>query len=150
MRKKKQAQVKKEQRRSSSETKRVLETFTIPTAGPPEYSVRPPTVQPLEPPIYELPQEYLDQQYPTYHHEEHQDAIPSALSRIPFIHDPGDGPRVRDARVFISSSFAAPPSLDDALCAEFAQDEILEMLLSVLPEETALVRLMLCSTSDLL
>lgn len=56
-----------------------------------------------------------------------------------YIHDPGTGPRVRDARAFLGSYFALPPSLDDPLCAEFAQEEVLQMLMTVLPEETALV-----------
>jgi hypothetical protein len=30
----------------------------------------------------------------------------------PFIHDPGNGPRVRDARIFMSSFFAQPVALD--------------------------------------
>jgi hypothetical protein len=34
---------------------------------------------------------------------------------IPSIHDPGNGPRVRDVRAFLSSFFAQPPSLDDPL-----------------------------------
>jgi hypothetical protein len=57
-----------------------------------------------------------------------------------YIHDPGNGPRVRDTRAFLSSYFAQPPSLDEPLCAEFAQEEVLQMLMTVLPEETALVR----------
>ncbi|KAH9948079.1 hypothetical protein B0H21DRAFT_806180 [Amylocystis lapponica] len=65
--------------------------------------------------------------------------IPEALTKTPFIHDPGNGPRVRDARAFLASSFASPPSLDDPLCAEFAQDEVLQMLCSVLPMETATI-----------
>ncbi|KAF7373342.1 hypothetical protein MSAN_00543800 [Mycena sanguinolenta] len=61
------------------------------------------------------------------------------LFQKPFIYDPGNGHRVRDTRAFLSSSFAAPPALDDPLCAEFSQDEILQMLRTVLPEETALI-----------
>ncbi|KAG5640822.1 hypothetical protein DXG03_006894 [Asterophora parasitica] len=74
----------------------------------------------------------------------------------PFIYDPGNGPRVRDTRAFLASKFfAQPPALDvrshfrvllpctqklqDPLCAEFAQEEVLQMLMTVLPEETALV-----------
>lgn len=57
----------------------------------------------------------------------------------PNIYDPGNGPRVRDTRAFISSFFAQPPALDDELCAEFAQEEVLQMLCTVLPEETAIV-----------
>lgn len=58
----------------------------------------------------------------------------------PIIHDPGNGPRVRNMRAFLDSSFSQPAWLDDPLCAEFAQREILQMLCTVLPEETALVR----------
>lgn len=57
----------------------------------------------------------------------------------PNIYDPGNGPRVRDTHTFLSSFFAQPPALDDPLCAEFAQEEILQMLCTVLPEETAIV-----------
>ena len=58
----------------------------------------------------------------------------------PIIHDPGNGPRVKDMRAFLNSSFSQPAWMDDPLCAEFAQREILQMLCTVLPEETALVR----------
>jgi hypothetical protein len=58
----------------------------------------------------------------------------------PIIHDPGNGPRVKDMRAFLESSFSQPAWMDDPLCAEFAQREILQMLCTVLPEETALVR----------
>ncbi|KAF8797673.1 hypothetical protein BYT27DRAFT_7237134 [Phlegmacium glaucopus] len=66
-------------------------------------------------------------------------AVEEAMFKQPFIHDPGNGPRVRIARDFISSFFAQPPALDDPLCAEFAQEEVLQMLCTILPEETALV-----------
>ena len=58
----------------------------------------------------------------------------------PIIHDPGNGPRVRNMHAFLDSSFSQPAWTDDPLCAEFAQREILQMLYTVLPEETALVR----------
>lgn len=64
--------------------------------------------------------------------------VEEALQR-PFIYDPGNGPRIRDARMFLNSSFAQPVSEEDELCKEFAQKEVLEMLMAVLPEETALV-----------
>ncbi|KAI9571819.1 hypothetical protein HD554DRAFT_1999169, partial [Boletus coccyginus] len=57
----------------------------------------------------------------------------------PNIYDPGNGPRVRDARTFLSSFFAQPPALEDELCAEFAQEEVLQMLCTVLPEESAII-----------
>ena len=74
-------------------------------------------------------------------HEKNEPPIPPSLLKIPFIHDPGNGPRVKDARAFITSSLAAPPSVDDPLCAEFAEEAVFQMLCTVLPEETALVRL---------
>jgi len=58
----------------------------------------------------------------------------------PIIHDPGNGPRVRNMHAFLDSSFAQPAWTADPLSAEFAQCEILQMLCTVLPEETALVR----------
>lgn len=58
----------------------------------------------------------------------------------PIIHDPGNGPRVKNMRAFLNSSFSQPAWMDDPLCAEFAQREILQMLCTVLPEETAFVR----------
>ncbi|KAK2464123.1 hypothetical protein APHAL10511_003871 [Amanita phalloides] len=59
---------------------------------------------------------------------------------MPYIHDPGNGPRVRDTRAFLSSTyFAQKPAMHIPLCAEFAQPEILEMLRTILPEETALI-----------
>ncbi|KAF9006962.1 hypothetical protein BDQ17DRAFT_1238553 [Cyathus striatus] len=62
------------------------------------------------------------------------------MLKPPFIHDPGNGPRVRDARAFLESEFFAQrPALDDPLCAEFAQEEVLQMLLTVLPEEAAII-----------
>ena len=76
--------------------------------------------------------------------KEHHDHFPEGehdglVPQTPYIHDPGNGPRVRDTRAFLSSFFAQPPSLDDPLCAEFAQQEVCQMLYTVLPEETALV-----------
>ena len=59
----------------------------------------------------------------------------------PIIVNHGAGPRVRDMRAFLDSRFAQPPWTADPLCAEFGQREILQMLCTVLPEETALVRL---------
>ena len=58
----------------------------------------------------------------------------------PILVNHGDGPRVRDMHAFLDSSFAQPAWTADPLCAEFAQREILQMLRTVLPEETALVR----------
>ncbi|KAI0696404.1 hypothetical protein C8T65DRAFT_663849 [Cerioporus squamosus] len=82
---------------------------------------------------------YVYPQYPPYPPGEEDSPIPPALLKIPFIHDPGNGPRVKDVRAFLSSRLAAPPSVDDPLCAEFAEEAVAEMLGSVLPEETALI-----------
>ena len=67
-------------------------------------------------------------------------SIPSSLLKPPFIHDPGSGPRVKDVHAFLESRLASPPSLDDPLCGEFADEAVLQMLCTVLPEETAMVR----------
>lgn len=69
---------------------------------------------------------------------ESQDEILLRLTN-PIIHDPGSGPRVISAREFIESSFAQPACTSNALRAEFAQPEVLQMLCTVLPEETAIV-----------
>ncbi|PPQ66861.1 hypothetical protein CVT24_008569 [Panaeolus cyanescens] len=66
-------------------------------------------------------------------------AVEKALFEEPFIQDPGNGPRVRDTKAFMRSFFAQPPAWDDPLCAEFAQEEIFQMLRTVLPEDMALV-----------
>lgn len=95
----------------------------------------PPPVHELEPPPSEIsclgyePPPKL----PAPHVQEFHEEV------LPIIHDPGNGPRVRDVRGFLSSFFAHPPSLDDPLCAEFSQEEVLQMLCTALPEETAMV-----------
>ncbi|GBE87091.1 hypothetical protein SCP_1003380 [Sparassis crispa] len=108
-----------------------------------------PAPRPLAPQTPQTPQPRLkasDDIHINHHDHEkeerpinHKDDAPTphALTKTLFIHDPGNGPRVRDVDAFLASSFAAPPSFDDPLCAEFAQDEVLEMLCAVLPEETA-------------
>lgn len=62
------------------------------------------------------------------------------LPQEPFIYDPGNGPRVRSTGAFLASFFAQKPALHDPMCAEFAQEEVLQMLKTVLPDETATVR----------
>ncbi|KAF9075781.1 hypothetical protein BDP27DRAFT_1211948 [Rhodocollybia butyracea] len=62
-----------------------------------------------------------------------------ALFQKPYIYDPGNGPRVRDTRAVTSRYFSQPPAFDDPLCAEFAQEEVLQMLSTVLPDELALI-----------
>ena len=59
--------------------------------------------------------------------------------RGPPLYDPGTGPRIKSMDEFLRSRFASEPTWEDELCAEFAQEEMLEMLRAVLPEEMALV-----------
>ena len=60
-----------------------------------------------------------------------------------------NGPRVLDVDAFLESSYAAAPALDaeendversDVGCAMYARPGVREMLVGVLPKETALVR----------
>lgn len=95
----------------------------------------PPLVHELEPPpsniacaVHEPPPKLLSPHVQELHEEV-----------LPIIHDPGNGPRVRDVRGFLASFFAQPPSLEDPLCAEFSQEEVLQMLCTALSEETAMV-----------
>lgn len=67
------------------------------------------------------------------------DKLEELLLRGPPVYDPGTGPRVKSMGEFLRSSFASEPTWDDELCAEFAQEEMVEMLRSVLPGEMALV-----------
>lgn len=57
----------------------------------------------------------------------------------PCVTDQGNGPHVNDVRAFLASRLCSAPSLDDALCAEFAREEVREMLGAVLPEDMALI-----------
>lgn len=65
--------------------------------------------------------------------------VEEAMFEPPFIHDPGNGPRVKDVKMFLKSSFAQPVAQGDEVCREFGQIEVLEMLQTILPEDTALV-----------
>lgn len=114
-------------RQSLSSLDNVHTTELSDRSSPAPYTLRPPTND-LTPPVQEV---YI----PARDDEEHEGLIP----QTPYIHDPGNGPRVRDTRAFLNSYFAQPPALNDPLCAEFAQEEVSEMLCSVLPMETALV-----------
>ena len=64
---------------------------------------------------------------------------PPSLS-MAFLHDPGNGPRVRNVKEFLKSRFAAPASVEHEYCGVFVHDKILEALRAVLPDEMALVR----------
>ncbi|KAI0789194.1 hypothetical protein C8Q75DRAFT_766936 [Abortiporus biennis] len=113
-----------------SSTPSPLKTAPNPPTPPPNYVslVRHPTIIQQPPPTY------------PYHLDDDSDHNPGLqLPQRPFIEDPGNGPRVRDPGAFLASSFASPASVDDPLCAEFAQEEILQMLCSVLPQETAMI-----------
>ncbi|KAG2338947.1 hypothetical protein BDR05DRAFT_892515 [Suillus weaverae] len=107
-------------------------TSIIQATAPPE---PPPLVHELEPPPSDVvfpvhvPQHKIFAPHVQELHEE----------VLPIIHDPGNGPRVRDVRGFLASFFAQPPSLEDPLCAEFSQEEVLQMLCTTLSEETAMV-----------
>ena len=57
----------------------------------------------------------------------------------PFLHDPGNGIRVTNIFAFLASPLMQPPSMDDEECAQFAQPDILSILLTMLPKELALV-----------
>ena len=82
-------------------------------------------------------------------HAEEMDAVITVEQAVesekllpePPVYDPGSGPRVKSMEEFLRSSFASEPTWDDELCAEFAQEEMLEMLRAVLPNEMALVSL---------
>lgn len=102
-------------------------TSVIEATAPPE---SPPPVHELHPPSGDIPHT----QRTPYLQDRRDDVLPSTS-----IHDPGNGPRVRDVQAFLSSFFAQPPSLEDPLCAEFSQEEVLQMLCTILPGETAMV-----------
>ncbi|KAI4520216.1 hypothetical protein K525DRAFT_204212 [Schizophyllum commune Loenen D] len=100
---------------------------------------RPPSHEPIHehPSPAHYPQQLSRIPQPTSYPPQHE---PTPLPAQPFIYDPGNGPRVRDARAFVDSPFFAhAPAFEDPLCAEFAQGEVLEMLRMVLPEEMALI-----------
>ena len=44
--------------------------------------------------------------------------VEQVLLQDPFLYDPGNGPRVRDARAFMASFFARPPALEVSRSAE--------------------------------
>ncbi|TFK47223.1 hypothetical protein OE88DRAFT_1686660 [Heliocybe sulcata] len=117
-RRKKRAQVKKEKRQISQEREVPHELLRVlsPERTPEPLSPRPEELSKIRAAVEQAP-----------------------LPKGPCIVDPGNGPRVKDISVFLSSRFAAPPAANDPMCAEFAQEEVLEMLSTVLPEEMAMV-----------
>lgn len=118
---------------SSSLYTAVLSTLPVSLSAQDTRSLTTPTVDNEASESAEQFQQYLD----AWNKDEGD--IPELL-RKPCVEDLGNGPHVRDLKVFLSSKIAAPPSYEDPLCAEFAQDEVLEMLCTLLPEETAMVR----------
>ena len=66
-------------------------------------------------------------------------ALPQTNLESPFISDPGNGPRVKDAGALLASFFCPAPSLEDEACAAFARTGVLHVLEAVLPKEVALV-----------
>ncbi|KAJ3559220.1 hypothetical protein NP233_g11320 [Leucocoprinus birnbaumii] len=121
---------------------------SIPSPSPPSTEIpTPPPPQTTSPnkkrnPITSL-LELASQSYSPQLHNYSSQYSPkheALLLEKPFIYDPGNGPRVRDTKAFLSSNFfAQPPAWDIPLCAEFAQDEVLEMIRTVLSEELALM-----------
>jgi hypothetical protein len=109
---------------SVKETKLAVEQ--APTAEP--VPAPAPAPAPVSPSALELPHSTLAEAYP--------DGLPP-----PCIEDPGTGPRVRDAKAFLASPFAVRTAhAEDApLCAEMAQEEVLAMIMELLPEELAQV-----------
>ncbi|TFK29070.1 hypothetical protein FA15DRAFT_664377 [Coprinopsis marcescibilis] len=64
--------------------------------------------------------------------------VEAVLAQPPFIHDPGNGPRVRDVKEFLRSRFFKEEvAMDVPMCREFGQEEVLQMLCSVLDGECA-------------
>ncbi|KAJ7179584.1 hypothetical protein C8R46DRAFT_1074163 [Mycena filopes] len=122
---------KKKQKGARSKPRLSLEStssFSTASSGDSQHVRTPPPISPIHTPQIAEPDAVFEGEYPG-----------EGLFQKPFIHDPGNGHRVRDTRAFLSSFFAQPPALDDPLCAEFSQEEVLQMLCTVLPEETALI-----------
>jgi hypothetical protein len=72
-------------------------------------------------------------------------ALAAALSPAvsnPYVEQTSRGIRVRNARTFVASPLASPPAdaAEAPLCAELAQEEVLDMLRELLPDELAVVR----------
>ena len=93
-----------------------------------------PSSHSLDPPPPDNPPDHSESNY-----------IPNDSTPLqrPFIHNPGNGPRVSDMSAYLASFFVPPPAFDDLLCATLtarAYDVIgmLEGALS-LPREVALV-----------
>ncbi|QRV92523.1 hypothetical protein RhiJN_20541 [Ceratobasidium sp. AG-Ba] len=66
-----------------------------------------------------------------------KDAKPTGIAAA--ILDPGTGPRVRDLFSFLSSPFAARPSLEDAVCDWFFDSTTFGIIEQLLPDELALI-----------
>ena len=57
----------------------------------------------------------------------------------PCIHDPGNGPRVKDLMSFLKSAISSPPSWDVEDCMEYHHQEVFDFLITLLPFEQAVV-----------
>jgi len=75
--------------------------------------------------------------------EEEEDTLHPPIPQ-PCIHDPGNGPRVRDVEGFLQSRFSSPPSWEDWECMTYHEQEVMDFLTQLLPVEQALVCLLLC------
>jgi hypothetical protein len=63
---------------------------------------------------------------------------PPPLPR-PCIHDPGNGPRVKDLMGFLKSPISSQPSWNVIDCMEYHHQEVIDFLLTLLPFEQAVV-----------
>jgi hypothetical protein len=57
----------------------------------------------------------------------------------PCIHDPGNGPRVKDLIGFLKSPFSSEPSWDVEDCMAYHQQEVMDFLTTLLPFEQGVV-----------
>lgn len=101
----------------------------------------PPPSEPL-PPHRASPKHSIPYQHP-------DDPLP-----MPCVHDPGNGPRVKDLFAFIESAYATKPTLDDPQCREYYYQDVLDLLVELLPRETAVVssfsKHMICEMDSLM
>ena len=142
---KKKARVKKA-RSQAAPAPAIAQTTLLALANLPESAFDPPAARiedfpspPVHPDEFVITASSIDEfPLPPPQHRVVAPIEPPALS-MAFLHDPGNGPRVRNVGEFLKSPFAAPASLEHEYCGAFANDGILEALRAVLPEEMALV-----------
>ena len=64
----------------------------------------------------------------------------------PCIHDPGNGPRVKDLMGFLKSPFSSQPSWEVKDCMAYHHQEVMDFLSTLLPFEQAVVSILaLCA-----